>query len=340
MEQNICQLADKQDLKSSQIVSLKATMAGLRVAWDAVLPGSPPVQLGSALFEPATRSSPAARVPCWHGARCWRLHCPYAHPGDPPDHAGQQHDGTTGSHRASHGPAREASAPVSHVVQVASALTPVGLHLQATLPASAGSDRISGSALVQHHPRTAANASGDDISTVSDGGSGLARACAAATPFSAPGPLVLLSAPHGGAFSQRSEDALRHVLPPCADIRSGISHMPSAVQQVEPHQACASHTSATRGNQPDVPPICMQDAVNDEDVELARAVAMSLQPSCSVLPVQTLGRQRRGHSHHASTAAQLCGDCNPPFSWRPHFAPGSCSRCRARVEIIFRPSES
>ena len=100
------------------------------------------------------------------------------------------------------------------------------------------------------------------------------------------------------------------------------------------------------------------DGASDDDPDLAEAVAMSLQHSSLVMPARVPrgpGHQGRhaflqqgvrytgradGRGQGSPISPPLCGDCSPPSSWPPRFSPGCCSRCHARVDILFWPGVS
>lgn len=261
MEVHMSQLADKRDLKPSQIVSLKVAMAGLQAAWDAVLPRSSAEQCSSALYDPCIVSR--RQIPCWYGARCWKLHCPYAHPNN--SELGRQQHETSAGHAAAD------SVPV--VAQRASAEAFEGPPPQ---PTEVASDPVGGRA-------------------------DSAASCTA---------IVLPPTPC--EETQRSNDDLHQISPPC-DSREPAVRDTCAQIRMQPWDE-------GRDN-------------DDNDLELAQAIAMSMQSSSATLPVRRL---RQEGPQPTAISGQLCGDCNPPESWTPHFAAGSCSRCRRRVEITFR----
>ena len=320
VELHICQLADKPHLQPSQLVSLRAAMVGMQAAWDAVLPLCSPTQ--PVLVPPELHDAPpVGQVACWHGVHCWRPHCPYNHPCIRAS-SRQYNERAPGFQNASCvRPSAGAPAPAEAI--------------------SAGASRMFSetSAASVYHGATSTAGTQSVTDPVADALQG--EASCDNTP------------PASGGEVQTNVAA--HVAGSSSDC-------------TPPARAVADDT-------------CGLDAFHDEeDPDLAEAIAMSLHASANTIGLPTSsahGASDLHHQHEAEPAviprnpqrgvdaiqrprqrartgrralgrvsvplgptvatSPLCGDCSPPASWRLHFGSYCCSRCRARVDVVFKP---
>ena len=327
LELQICQLVNKPQLQASQLVSLRAAMVGLQVAWDAVLPHCLPTQSAQVPPEPHG-PSPVEQVSCWHGVHCWRPHCPYRHPGERSS-LRQRYDRAPGYRDAFCVPPPEgvvAPAEVASASMSGTHSAPGAAHAHHGAMSSAGAN-----SLVDPVAGALQSAASCDNTLPTCVGAGHASvtgheaepANVGSNSDSAPpelGRIVVANTLEQDALYTEEDADLAEAIALSLRVSANTTGMPTncAYDNSRQHYPREADPAST--------PCSAQRSVDATRRSRQRVRAHRSTPGrASVLPARS------------SATSPLCGDCCPPASWRLHFGADCCSRCHARVDVVFKP---